>query len=66
MNLSLARTEQTAIPAAKNGAVIGMSGIRKVYDTGKIRVEALKGLDLRSASASSSRSSDHRDPGSPR
>jgi putative ABC transport system ATP-binding protein len=46
MNLSLARTEQTAHPAARNGAVIGMSGIRKVYDTGKIRVEALKGLDL--------------------
>ena len=27
--------------------VIAMSGIRKVYDTGKIRVEALKGVDLR-------------------
>ena len=46
MNLSLARTEQTAHPAARNGAVIGMAGIRKVYDTGKIRVEALKGVDL--------------------
>jgi len=46
MNLSLARTEEIATPAARNGAVIGMSGIRKVYDTGKIRVEALKGVDL--------------------
>jgi len=27
--------------------VISMSGITKVYDTGKIRVEALKGVDLR-------------------
>ena len=46
MNLSLARNEETAHPAAKNGAVISMSGIRKVYDTGKVRVEALKGVDL--------------------
>ena len=29
-----------------NGAVIHMDGIRKVYDTGKIQVEALKGVDL--------------------
>ena len=28
-------------------SVIAMSGITKVYDTGKIRVEALKGVDLR-------------------
>ena len=27
--------------------VIAMSGITKIYDTGKIRVEALKGVDLR-------------------
>ena len=46
MNLSLARTEEIATPAARDGAVIGMSGIRKVYDTGKIRVEALKGVNL--------------------
>jgi len=46
MNLSLARTEEIATPAARDGAVIGMSGIRKIYDTGKIRVEALKGVDL--------------------
>jgi putative ABC transport system ATP-binding protein len=30
-----------------NGAVIDMQGIRKVYDTGKVRVEALRGVDLR-------------------
>jgi putative ABC transport system ATP-binding protein len=28
------------------GAIIRMEGIRKVYDTGTIRVEALKGVDL--------------------
>ena len=28
-------------------SVIAMAGITKVYDTGKIRVEALKGVDLR-------------------
>jgi putative ABC transport system ATP-binding protein len=27
--------------------VIAMAGIRKIYDTGKVRVEALKGIDLR-------------------
>jgi putative ABC transport system ATP-binding protein len=27
-------------------AIIDMSGIRKVYDTGKVKVEALKGIDL--------------------
>jgi putative ABC transport system ATP-binding protein len=36
-------------PAAPklNGQVIHMEAIRKVYDTGRIRVEALKGIDLR-------------------
>ncbi len=29
-----------------DGSIIRMEGIRKVYDTGKIRVEALKGIDL--------------------
>src|SRR5579864_8085669 len=29
-----------------NGAIICMSQIRKVYDTGKVKVEALKGIDL--------------------
>ena len=32
------------IPA--NGPVIRMEGIRKIYDTGKVKVEALKGVDL--------------------
>ena len=31
---------------ATNGAVIRMQGIRKVYDTGKVQVEALRGIDL--------------------
>jgi putative ABC transport system ATP-binding protein len=29
-----------------NGTIIAMSDIRKVYDTGKVKVEALKGVDL--------------------
>ncbi len=29
-----------------NGAVIRMNGIRRIYDTGKVRVEALRGIDL--------------------
>ena len=29
-----------------DGPIIRMSGIRKVYDTGKVKVEALKGIDL--------------------
>jgi putative ABC transport system ATP-binding protein len=29
-----------------NGAVIEMDGIRKVYDTGKVKVGALRGIDL--------------------
>ena len=29
------------------GEVIRMEGIRKIYDTGKVRVEALRGIDLR-------------------
>jgi len=32
--------------AGSNGAVIQMNAITKVYDTGKIKVEALKGIDL--------------------
>ena len=30
----------------QNESVIHMSGIRKIYDTGKVKVEALKGIDL--------------------
>ena len=29
-----------------SGAIIDMTGIRKIYDTGKVKVEALKGIDL--------------------
>src|SRR5260221_1134181 len=29
-----------------SGAIIDMAGIRKIYDTGKVKVEALKGIDL--------------------
>jgi putative ABC transport system ATP-binding protein len=47
MNLTLARNEATAQQAGTNGTVIGMTGITKIYDTGKVRVEALKGLDLK-------------------
>ncbi len=32
--------------ASFDGPIIEMKGIRKVYDTGKIKVEALKGIDL--------------------
>lgn len=46
MNLSLARSEEIPEPAGKNGTVIGMWTITKVYETGKVRVEALKGVDL--------------------
>jgi len=34
-------------PRPQVADVIAMSGITKIYDTGKIRVEALKGVDLR-------------------
>lgn len=30
-----------------NGFVISMEGIKKIYDTGKIKVEALKGIDIK-------------------
>jgi len=32
--------------AAGNGAIIELAGIRKVYETGSVRVEALRGIDL--------------------
>ncbi len=47
MNLTLARSETTPDARARAADVIAMSAITKVYDTGKIRVEALKGVDLR-------------------
>ena len=30
-----------------NGTIINMQGISKIYDTGKVKVEALKGIDLK-------------------
>jgi putative ABC transport system ATP-binding protein len=30
----------------RNGSIIHMAGIKKIYDTGKVKVEALKGVDL--------------------
>jgi putative ABC transport system ATP-binding protein len=43
------RREKTADETshANGGPIIEMVGIRKVYDTGKVKVEALKGVDLR-------------------
>lgn len=52
MNSSVAAAYELlpdASPAARrsaNGHVISMQGIRKIYDTGKVRVEALRGIDL--------------------
>jgi putative ABC transport system ATP-binding protein len=37
---------RTARPAAESESLIRMRGIRKVYDTGKVKVEALRGIDL--------------------
>jgi putative ABC transport system ATP-binding protein len=42
--MNLRRNGKT--PPPTNGAVIHMRAIRKVYDTGKIQVEALRGIDL--------------------
>jgi len=47
MNLSLVRPDPVQSEAAPAAGVITMAGIRKIYDTGKVRVEALKGVDLR-------------------
>ena len=38
------RPEKSPLPTGR--AIIEMAGIRKVYDTGKVKVEALKGVDL--------------------
>jgi putative ABC transport system ATP-binding protein len=40
----MATATQTA--EAGNGVLIRMAGVRKVYQTGKVRVEALRGVDL--------------------
>jgi putative ABC transport system ATP-binding protein len=44
MNFTLGRKKNGA--AASNGHIIDMNGITKVYDTGKIKVEALRGINL--------------------
>jgi putative ABC transport system ATP-binding protein len=40
----MSRPETSTV--SSNGHVISMSAIRKIYDTGKVKVEALKGIDL--------------------
>jgi putative ABC transport system ATP-binding protein len=45
MNIPLLRRNGSA-PPPTDGEVIRMEGIRKVYDTGKIKVEALRGVEL--------------------
>ena len=44
MNWSLGKKKNGA--ATSNGQIIDMQGITKVYDTGTIKVEALRGIDL--------------------
>jgi putative ABC transport system ATP-binding protein len=47
MSLGFTATKQTPAPVASNGSsIIHMDAIRKIYDTGKVKVEALKGIDL--------------------
>ena len=47
MSLGLSETKVAATPASSNGSpIIHMDRIRKIYDTGKVKVEALKGIDL--------------------
>ncbi len=31
---------------SSNGTMVKLSGVRKIYDTGKVKVEALRGIDL--------------------
>ena len=45
MNWPLSR-HKNGPSAPASGRIIEMSGIRKVYDTGKVQVEALSGIDL--------------------
>jgi putative ABC transport system ATP-binding protein len=42
----MSRARKTPRDPAANGHVIAMEAIRKVYDTGKVKVEALKGIDF--------------------
>jgi putative ABC transport system ATP-binding protein len=40
------RKKNGGTPGGGNGALIDLKGIRKVYDTGAVKVEALRGVDL--------------------
>jgi putative ABC transport system ATP-binding protein len=44
MNWPLKRRNGNSV--GSNGTIIGMSEIKKTYDTGKVQVEALRGIDL--------------------
>ncbi|MGA7615673.1 MAG: ABC transporter ATP-binding protein [Thermoanaerobaculia bacterium] len=44
MNLTLARKPE--VPSQNGSGIIRMEDVRKVYDTGKVKVEALKGIDV--------------------
>jgi putative ABC transport system ATP-binding protein len=46
MNWPLTKKTNGSDQAAGNGMIISMDAIAKVYDTGKIQVEALRGIDL--------------------
>jgi putative ABC transport system ATP-binding protein len=46
MRLATEDAAASASGPAGDGRVIDMRGIRKVYDTGKVQVEALRGIDL--------------------
>ena len=58
------RDARTAAPSTDD--IVVMDEIRKVYDTGKVKVEALKGVTSRSARASSWPSSGRPAPASRR
>jgi putative ABC transport system ATP-binding protein len=47
MNLATVFHRNGRAKASANGEVIFMRGITKVYDTGKVKVEALRGIDLK-------------------
>jgi putative ABC transport system ATP-binding protein len=44
MNWSFGKSQRQS--AGPNGHIIDMHGITKIYDTGKVQVEALRGIDL--------------------
>jgi putative ABC transport system ATP-binding protein len=46
MNLALGFKKGKPAPATNGSGIIHMESIRKVYSTGKVKVEALKGIDL--------------------